>query len=146
MKNYEYHSGERLEMIAMRANRCVCKYCGKKLHLQRIMFQDIKEARSEIYCKNCEKIEFGVEPEIYQCAVSFVDQCGYDHFPDLDDNERKRQMNIAKTCEIMDWCCKELGILTQDGFKRELNVSADKAKGLLIVPSSAISDEAQEMR
>lgn len=141
MKSYEYHSEERLKMIAKRAKRCVCKYCGEKLNLQRIMFHDIKEARSEIYCKNCGKIEFGVEPEIYQCAQSFVDQCGYDHFPEFDDNEKKRQMNIAKTCEIMDWCCKELGILTQDGFKAEFPISVDENKGLFIIPSSDITED-----
>lgn len=144
MKNYEYFSENRIKMISERANRCVCKYCGGKLNLQRIIFHDIKEARAEIYCRQCQKIEFGVEPEIYRSAENFISQCEYDHYPELDDNKRKRQMNIAKVCEIMEWCCKDMGIINQNGFLDGLKLNTDRNSEILIVSSCDILQEMEE--
>ena len=93
----------RLEIMKARAKRCVCKYCGGKLELRRIAFSDYGEARSELYCPVCQRIEFGTEPEIYQGATYFVDNLEFNHYPGLDDNEKTRRMNIAKVCEIMAW-------------------------------------------
>ena len=107
---------DRLEMLKERTQRCVCKYCGKHLSIRRITFSDIDDARIEIFCKSCDRIEFGVEPEIYQSALYFVDEMGFDYYPDLDKNEKTKRMNVAKVCDIMSWENKNLGILDRDGF------------------------------
>ena len=106
----------RLALLKARAKRCVCKYCGGKLELRRIAFSDYGEARSELYCPVCQRIEFGTEPEIYQSAVYFVDNFEFNHYPGLDANEKTRRMNIAKVCEIMAWGDKNIGLLTENGF------------------------------
>ena len=106
----------RLEIMKARAKRCVCKYCGGKLELRRIAFSDYGEARSELYCRVCQRIEFGTEPEIYQSATYFVDNLEFNHYPGLDDNEKTRRMNVAKICEIMAWGDKNIGILSEEGY------------------------------
>ena len=106
----------RLEIMKARAKRCVSKYCGGKLELRRIAFSDYGEARSELYCPVCQRIEFGTEPEIYQGAAYFVDNLEFNHYPGLDDNEKTRRMNIAKVCEIMAWGDKNIGILSEEGY------------------------------
>lgn len=40
----------------------------------------------------------------------------FSFFPDLDDNEKTKQLNIAKACEVMAWENQNIGILNQDGF------------------------------
>lgn len=109
-------SSGRLRMLKMRAKRCVCKYCGGNLELRRIAFSDYGEARSELYCSTCQRIEFGTEKEIYQSARYFVEQFQFNHYPGLDDNEKTRRMNIAKVCEIMAWENKNLGFIDDNGF------------------------------
>lgn len=111
-----YHSKKRLDELKGRANRCCCKYCGGKLVLRRIIFNDDEDARIELFCSECNRIEYGVEPEIYHNAVHFVDYLNFDIFQDLESNEKKRKLNIAKICEIMAWGDKNLGLLQAEGF------------------------------
>lgn len=111
-----FNGENRIEMLKRRTNRCVCHYCGGKLELRRIMFNDVEEARVEIFCPDCNRIEFGVEQAVYGSASHFVDAQEFDMFTDMDDNEKKRQMNIAKVCDIFTWGCKDLGVLNQEGF------------------------------
>lgn len=106
----------RVEILKRRAKRCQCKYCGGKLSLKRLVFNEFDEARVELYCESCEQIEYGVEPEIYQSAANFVDNLEFNHYPDLNQNNRTRRMNIAKVCEIMAWGFKNSSLLTEDGF------------------------------
>ena len=40
----------------------------------------------------------------------------FNYYPDLDDTEQTKRMNIAKVCEIMAWQDKMLGFLNKDGF------------------------------
>lgn len=111
-----YGAENRIEHLKKRAERCVCKFCGEKLRVKNIIFNDIDEVRVEIFCNNCDSIEFGVEPEIYRSARDFVDNYEFNYFPELDMNEKTRKMNIAKVCEILSWGCKNLGVLNQEGF------------------------------
>lgn len=111
----------RVPMLKSRAKRCVCKYCGGRLRLRRIIFSSYEEARVEMFCNSCDRIEFGVEPEIYQSARFFVENSRFNAFPDLDDNERTKQMTIAKVCEIMTWQDQNLGFINDDGFVVPLN-------------------------
>lgn len=117
-----YQSASRLEMLRQRVRRCVCKYCGQPLYLRRIMFSDYEDARVEIFCEHCGRIEFGVEREIYASARYFVEEMGFDHYPELDDNAQTRQMNIAKVCEIMAWENQNLGFLSREGFMVPLKI------------------------
>lgn len=114
--NALYCSENRVETLKARAKRCRCKYCGGKLTLKRIIFSDFEDARIEIYCDSCERIDYGIEPELYQSAQNFVDQLEFNYFPDLAPNARTRRMNVAKVCEIMAWCCKNMGFLDEHGF------------------------------
>lgn len=112
-----YDSEGRMGMLKQRARRCVCKYCGGRLGLKRISFSEIEDARVEIFCKSCDRIEYGVEPEIYQSALYFVEEMGFNYYPDLNQSEKTKRMNVAKVCDIMAWENKNLGILDRDGFK-----------------------------
>ena len=113
----------RVPMLKSRAKRCVCKYCGGRLKLRRIIFSSYEEARVEMFCNSCDRIEFWVEPEIYQSAKFFVENSRFNCFPDLDDNERTKQMTIAKVCEIMTWQDQNLGFLNDTGFAVPLKMN-----------------------
>lgn len=115
----------RLNMLRKRAERCVCKYCGEALEIRKIIFVDMPQAKTEIFCPNCNKIEFGVEKEIYQSAKYFVEEFEFNHYPQLDLTEYSQKMNIAKVCDIMSWNAMHLGILTNDGFN--INVHFNEA-------------------
>ena len=103
-------------MLKQRSARCVCKYCGGHLKVRQIIFSEYEDARVELFCQSCDRIEFGVEPEIYDNARYYVEETGFNCFPDLEDNGKTKQMTMAKVCEIMTWENQNLGILTQEGF------------------------------
>lgn len=111
-----FQSEKRIDMLKRRKKRCVCKYCGGALKLKRIIFSEYEDARIEIFCSDCNRIEFGVEQAIYASAKYFVENSGFCCFPDLDNNERTQQMTIAKVCEIMAWEAQTFGIVDENGF------------------------------
>lgn len=123
MENVNFKSENRLSMLKKRTKRCCCKYCGGRLKLRRIIFSDYEEARVEIFCNECDRIEFGVEPEVYASAKFFVENSKFNCFPDLDDNESTKQMTIAKVCEIMAWHDQNLGFANEDGYVVPLNLN-----------------------
>ncbi len=106
----------RTKMLQKRSERCICKYCGGELEVRSIVFNDIVDARTELYCEHCDRIEFGVEKEVYQNAKYFVEEMDYNCFPDLDNTETTRQMSVAKVCDIMNWIITHLGFVNEDGF------------------------------
>ena len=116
MEQLEAFAQKRLALLKKRANRCVCKYCGGSLRLRRIIFSDYEEARVEIFCEHCDRIEYGCEPEIYRNALYFVEEMQFTCYPDLEANERTKRMNVAKVCEIMMWGDTNLGFLSEEGF------------------------------
>lgn len=122
MEKANYKSEKRLAVLKKRTKRCVCKYCGGQLKLRRIIFSNYEDARIEIFCSSCDRIEFGVEPQIYQSAKYFVETSRFNCFTDLDDNVRTKQMTISKVCEIMAWENQMIGILDEDGFNRPLQM------------------------
>ena len=137
--DFSYHAENRIVMLKERTERCVCKYCGSPLELRRVIFHDIDEARIDIFCSECDRIEFGVEPEVYMSACNFVDNLEFDYYMNFDNNEKKRQMNVAKVSEIMSWCCKNIGILNREGFTIPLNaVESDKAECLVLTSEEII--------
>ena len=133
----------RLEIMKARAKRCVCKYCGGKLELRRIAFSDYGEARSELYCPVCQRIEFGTEPEIYQGAAYFVDNLEFNHYPGLDDNEKTRRMNIAKVCEIMAWGDKNIGILSEEGYSVPVKLEIELIGQTAVFEDKDLEDNAE---
>ena len=54
---------------------------------------------------------------IYQNARYFVEELGFQCYPELDDNDQTREMTVAKVCEIMMWGDQRLGLLDENGFK-----------------------------
>ena len=131
-----YYAQGRVEMLKRRAQRCVCKHCGGKLSLKRIIFSEQDDARIEIYCDHCERIEFGVEQEIYANAKYFVEELQFNCFSDLDANELTKGMNIAKVCEIMSWGDKRLGMLCEDGFSVPIKPVEDLAGASIILDNA----------
>lgn len=107
---------KRLDMLKDRVGRCVCRYCGGPLSLRQIDFNDFEDARIEIFCDACDRIEFGVEPEIYTSAAYYVDEFHVNPFKDLGDNVLSRKTSIAAICDILSWGLQHLGYLEQKGF------------------------------
>lgn len=122
-EEYQYKSEKRLDMLKNRTKRCVCKYCGGRLKLYRLIFSEYEDSRVEIFCRDCDRIEFGVEPAIYSSAKFFVENTDFNCFPDLDDNATTRQMTIAKVCEIMAWENQNLGFIDNHGFTVPLKMN-----------------------
>ena len=111
-----YASEKRIVMLKKRTKRCVCKYCGGKLKLKRIIFSQHEEGRIEIFCSDCDRLEFGIEKEIYQSAKYFVENSEFNCYPELEDSAQTKNMSIAKVAEIMAWQDQNLGFLGADGF------------------------------
>lgn len=121
----------RTDMLQARSERCVCKYCGGRLRVKSIVFNEIVDGRTELYCDSCGRVEFGVEPEIYQAAKYYVEEFDYNCYPDLDYTETTKQMSIARVAEIMDWLATNLGILGEDGFKVAIQMDKNKVSECL---------------
>ena len=136
MEGLETQIGERLALLKRRTKHCVCKYCGGALRLRRIIFSDFADARVEIFCEHCDRIEYGCEPEIYQNARYFVEELDFTCYPDLEANERTKRMTIAKVCEIMMWGDKHLGFLTDEGF-----TTPPQSSQLLVGECVVLTDE-----
>lgn len=115
----------RIQELRQRAARCHCRYCGNSLTLRKITYSAYDEAKIELFCENCNRIEAGVEPETYKIAEYYVDEMKYDHYPNMDNSMRKRRMNIALVCDILNWGFKNSGILGKDGFKVPLDIDED---------------------
>ena len=109
-------STDRLALLKERTAHCCCKYCGGALEIRRIAFSDIGQSKIEIFCKACNKIEYGVEKGIYQSARYFVEETGFNHYPQLDATEQTQKMNVAKVCEIIAWGMQQAGLLDDHGF------------------------------
>lgn len=114
--DFTYQSAKRLDMLKSRAQRCVCKSCGGALSLRQIDFNDFEDARIEIFCDRCDRLEFGIEPEIFASAQYYVDEFKVNFYPDMGDNALTRKMSVAGIASIMSWALQDLGYLNKDGF------------------------------
>lgn len=132
-------SNDRIEELKQRTKRCRCKYCGSKLEIRRIIYGKIEEARVEIFCSECDRIEYGVEPELYQAAKYFVEEMDFNVYPDLDETEKTKQMSVAKVSEIMAWCCKNLGFIDKSGFKVPLDMDETVLGEMLVLDETELS-------
>lgn len=134
-----YWAEDRVRQLKQRKNRCVCKYCGGPLTIKSILFGDVTDARIELYCEQCERIEFGVEPEIYHSAKNFIDQFSFDLFDDIDQPALKHQMNIAKVSDILTWGFQNTGLLNEEGFTVPLNMQDDAWAECMIVDNETLT-------
>ena len=128
----------RTALLEKRSARCVCKYCGSRLRIKSITFNSIIDGRSELYCSKCGRIEFGVEPEIYQSAKYYVDEFDYSCYPELDDTPATRQMSVAKVSELMNWLAERLGIVDDDGFCVPLRMDMSRMGECLHLTDAAL--------
>lgn len=137
----ERQANERIEDLKGRMARCVCKYCGNELTLRRITNGAVEEARVELFCKHCGRIEYGVEQEIYLAAKYYVDEIGLNAFGDLDDNEKTRTMKIAKVSEIIAWGYKNLGHIDRHGFTVPLHIDKTLIGERLIIDEADLPED-----
>lgn len=126
----DYSSEDRILQLKNRTIHCVCKYCGSKLHVRRIIFSSAEGARVEIFCEKCGRIEFGVEKEIFQCAKTFVERFKFNLYPELDDGAMVKRMTIAKVCDIITWADQKRGFLDEQGFRVPINMD-ERIDGVL---------------
>ena len=136
---------ERLEELKIRTKNCCCRYCGGKLSLRRIVYGVTNNGRVEIFCDECDRIEYGTNQEIYEIAKYYVDEFEFNHYPDNDDSLKTYQMNVAKICDIISWGCKNLDILDYDGFKVPINIT-DTIMGEEVIIYKADLDAEVEIR
>lgn len=140
----QYHQNEkRLEMLKKRVQRCVCKSCGSSLSLRQIDFHDFEDARIEIFCEQCDRMEFGIEPEIYTSARYYVDEFQVNFYPDLGDNMVTKKMTVASIAEIISWSLQNMGYLTKEGFVVKPNMEG-KLLGECIVLNDQMLDELEK--
>lgn len=140
----QYHQNEkRLEMLKKRVQRCVCKSCGSSLSLRQIDFHDFEDARIEIFCEQCDRMEFGIEPEIYTSARYYVDEFQVNFYPDLGDNMVTKKMTVASIAEIISWSLQNMGYLTKEGFVVKPTMEG-KLLGECIVLNDQMLDELEK--
>lgn len=113
----QFNTSRRVQELTGRVRRCCCRYCGSPLELKRITFSHFEDSRIEIFCTRCNRIEYGIEPEIYQSARYFVEHFDFNWYTYLDDNAQTKQMTIAKICDILSWQNRQLGFMDNNGFK-----------------------------
>lgn len=134
----------RLEFLKNRMKRCVCKYCGRSLEIRRVNSSSAEAGQTELVCIGCKRIEFGVEREIYDSASYFVDELGFNNYLELEDTEQRRQLNIAKVCEIISWGVRDLGLLEENGFTVPVNRYARRERRAKIFTESELVKELGE--
>ena len=62
------------------------------------------------------KIEFGTDPLVYATAKDFIDAVEFNYFPEMAADETAEQFNVAKVCDLLNWCCKDWHILDEEGL------------------------------
>lgn len=128
----------RLDILKERRKHCVCKYCGHELEIRQIVFSELDDARTELFCPECQKLDYGVEKIIYDNACYYIEENKLNMFPDLDDNQTSRRMTVAKTAEIMTWICTHTGILDDAGFSVPVDEAAAVPSGELDLSASEV--------
>ena len=115
-------STDNLEGLRRRAKRCVCGYCGGELELREIAYSSYAIARTEVFCSQCGRMEWGVEPEVLAVAEGYLREVKFDVYKDMAPSELKNEMNRARLCEILTWGLESLGILGESGFKQKVDL------------------------
>jgi hypothetical protein len=136
----------RIKELRKRVCRCCCKYCGERLELRRLSYNtyDYDDVRIEIFCSNCNRIEYGVEPEIYIVSQYYVNELGFDNYPDLDEGIRKMRMNIAMVNDIISWAFKNMGLLSPDGINVPIRLSKEELGEVTILTEKTVREMAEK--
>lgn len=129
----------RLQELQERAQRCLCKYCGGELEVRKVFFGDVETARTEIFCKKCDRIEYGVEPEIYSIAKYYVKTFEYNYFPEIDETEQRYRLNVSKINDILSWYSQSIGLVDRNGFR--VGIRNDLDKGMFLLAENEILEE-----
>ncbi len=136
-------SEKRLQELRERSTRCCCRFCGSNLEIRKIIFAGY-DARIEIFCSACNRIEYGTEPEIYLSAKYFVEKMQFNYYADLDCNQQTKEMNIAKVCDIMAWENKHMGFLQSDGFAVPVQLNANVLGNMLVLDETQLTQALKE--
>ena len=107
----------RVEHLNERAKDCCCSYCGGDLAVRRILYQTTAEYRIELYCDNCEKIEYGVPRALYDSAKAAIERLGFNYYPETEEGVTRNQMNIAKLSTLTAWQLRYLGMIDDERLK-----------------------------
>ncbi|MBO5115580.1 MAG: hypothetical protein J6C02_05545, partial [Peptococcaceae bacterium] len=103
------------------------------------------DSRIEIFCPECDQIEYGTEPEIYLSAKYFVETMGFNYYQDLDDNEQTKKMNIAKICDIMAWENKHMGFLKENGFAVPPDLNPTILGNMLVIDDDTLNNRIAQL-
>jgi len=141
----QYQNEKRLEMLKKRVKRCVCKSCGGRLSLRQLDYNDFEDARIEIFCDHCDRLEFGIEPEIYTSAQYYVDEYRINMYPDMGNNQLARRMSIASIADIMSWALQNMGYLTKEGFTTAPNLDEKILRECIVLNDRMVDDLEQEL-
>lgn len=136
---------KRLEMLKKRVKRCVCKSCGGHLSLRQLDYNEFEDARIELFCEHCDRLEFGIEPEIYTSAQYYVDEFRVNLYPDLGNHALSRRMSIAHIADIMSWVLQNMGYLTKEGFTTAPNLNETLLRECLVLNDKMVDDLEQEL-
>lgn len=145
MRYMQNQSEKRLEMLKKRVTRCVCKSCGNPLSLRQLDYNEFEDARIELFCDHCDRLEFGIEPELYTSAQYYVDEFRVNLFPDMGNNQVSRRMSIANIADIMSWALQNLGYLNKEGFVIPPNMDGKILRECIIFDDQMMDDLEQEL-
>ena len=104
------------ERLMLRREKCVCKMCGSRLDIRMVIYNQYGGQGLDLYCPHCKRVEYGVEPEVYEAARAFVEKFEFNYFTDMSENERNFELNISKVCDIAAWILKYRGELDEEGL------------------------------
>jgi hypothetical protein len=107
---------ERTEKLLKRQKRCVCRQCGGPLEVRLIIHNQFGGQGMDLFCPHCGRIEYGTEPEIYKMAQDFVDKFEFNYYTEMVEDERSRELNIGKVCDIASWIFRQSGQLDDQGL------------------------------
>ncbi len=110
--------GADYEDMKCRQERCVCKQCGSKLEIRMVIFCQYGGQGLELFCPQCQRVEYGIEQEIYEYAKHFVNENEFNYFVDMAEDERNTQLNVSKVGEIFGWLFREMSLCNENGLTK----------------------------
>lgn len=99
----------------------------------------------ELFCNQCDRMEFGIEPEIYQSAVYFVDEFRVNYFPDFSDVSMVKKLNVSAISNIISWAMLNLGYLEKDGFIAPPQMNQQMFKRCLVLDDDSMMTLLKEL-
>lgn len=136
----------RVEHLKERAKDCCCSYCGGDLAVRRILYQTTAEYRIELYCDNCEKIEYGVPRALYDSAKAAIERLGFNYYPETQEGVTRNQMNIAKLSMLTVWQLRYLGMADDERLKAGAEGSAQSMDASTVVSEDDLDELLEEVK